>query len=72
MKLLTKGLKADMAIVEYLGNVVEDRKSEWSDREFDKSFYMWRLPSSGQMVPAKKKGEKTLLFEDYGKFIPQQ
>lgn len=72
MKLLTKGVKAgkdglESSIVEYISGVVDDRKSEWTEREFDKSFYSWRLPT-GQMVPAKRKGEKTLVFDEYYKF----
>jgi hypothetical protein len=72
MKLLTKGLKTEIDITEYLGTVVEDRKAEWSEREFDKSVYVWQTPGNPQMIPAKKKGEKTLVFEDYSKFIPQK
>jgi hypothetical protein len=69
LKLLTaKSLKTDEFITKYLADVVEERNNPWSDHEFDKSFYMWRQPN-GMMVPARKKGDKTLLFDDYGKFI---
>jgi pimeloyl-ACP methyl ester carboxylesterase len=71
VKLLTKSLNTDDAILKYLDGVVDDRKSEWSEHDFDKSMYFWR-PPSGQPSQAKKKGEKTLIFDDYNKFIPQQ
>ncbi len=72
MKLLTKGTNADDAIMKYLDGVVDDRKAEWSDHDFEKSLYIWRSPLNPQMVvPAKKRGEKTLVFDDYHKFIPQ-
>jgi alpha-beta hydrolase superfamily lysophospholipase len=70
MKLLTKGTNADEAILKYLDGVVDDRKAEWSEHDFEKSIYFWR-PPSGQPNQAKKKGEKTLVFDDYSKFIPQ-
>jgi hypothetical protein len=72
MKLLTKGLKTDMDITEYLGTVVDDRKADWTDHEFEKSIYFWRPPFVAQSIQAKQKGEKTLVFEDYNKFIPQK
>ncbi len=70
MKLLKQGLKTDMLITEYLDGVVNDRKADWSDHEFEKSIYFWRPPFGGMPTQAKKKGEKTLVFEDYSKFIP--
>jgi hypothetical protein len=74
IKLLTKGLKTDTVITEYLGNVVDDRKVDWSEKEFEKSIYYWRSPSNPLMTtPAKlQKGEKTLVFDDYYKFIPSK
>jgi alpha-beta hydrolase superfamily lysophospholipase len=70
VKLLTASLKTDGAILKYLDGVVDDRKSEWAEHDFEKSLYFWRS-LSGQPSPAKKKGEKTLVFDDYNKFIPQ-
>lgn len=72
MKLLTKGLKTEKYITDYLVNVVTDRGAEWSDHEFDKSIYLWpnfRLPN-GQPMQAKRKGDKTLVFDDYNRFAP--
>jgi hypothetical protein len=68
VKLLTKGLKADEAIVEYLNNVIDNRKNEWAEREYDKNWYAWRPPGAITGVPAKKKGDRSLVFDDYNKF----
>ena len=72
VKLLTKGLKTDEPIKEYLGNVIDDRKNEWMEREFDKSIFMWRMPGAAGGTLAKDRKMKTLVFEDYSKLIPQQ
>ncbi|HZZ81465.1 MAG TPA: alpha/beta fold hydrolase [Gemmataceae bacterium] len=70
VKLLTKGLKTDEAIVKYLSNVIDDRKNEWMEREYDKNVYMWRLPNGGGIL-SKKKGDRSLVFDDYTRFISQ-
>ena len=72
IKLLTKGLKTDEPIKDYLSGVIDDRKNDWMEREFDKSVYMWRLPGGNGGTLAKDKKGRTLVFEDYSKFIPQQ
>jgi alpha-beta hydrolase superfamily lysophospholipase len=70
MKLLHKDLKTDQSIVDYLEGVVSDRKVERADRDFPNTNYRWRFPSAS--FPARlQKGEKNLVFDDYGKFIPQ-
>jgi hypothetical protein len=72
MKLLQKGLGTETSIVKYLDSVVEDRKNERVDRDFSNSFYMWRLPIGGGLIPAKnRKAEKNLIFDDYNRFITQ-
>jgi hypothetical protein len=72
MKLLQKGLGTETSIVKYLDSVVEDRKNERVDRDFSNSFYMWRVPIGGMLIPAKnRKAEKNLNFDDYNKFITQ-
>ena len=70
--LLKKGLKTDELITKYLDNVVDDRRNERVDREFRDSFYVWKSPGNGLLIPAHyKKGEKTLVFDDYNRFISQ-
>jgi hypothetical protein len=70
MKLLQKGLGTETSIVKYLDSVVEERKNERVDRDFSNSFYMWRVPIGGGLIPAKnRKAEKNLIFDDYNKFI---
>src|SRR5262249_40019782 len=72
MKLLQKGLGTETSIVKYLDSVVEDRKNERVDRDFSNSFYMWRVPINGMLIPAKnRKAEKNLIFDDYNRFITQ-
>jgi hypothetical protein len=72
MKLLQKGLGTETSIVKYLDSVVEDRKNERVDRDFSNSFYMWRVPIGGVLIPAKnRKTEKNLNFDDYNNFIPR-
>lgn len=69
--LLKKGLKTDQLITKYLDNVVDDRRNDRVDREFRDTFYVWKTPA-GQIIPAhSKKGEKTLIFDDYGRFLAQ-
>lgn len=71
MKLLQKSLGTNKLIVQYLDNVIEDRKNDRIDREFTASYFMWKTPA-GQFIQAKnKKGEKNLNFDDYNKFISQ-
>ncbi len=70
VKLLQKGLKTDELIVKYLDNVLEDRKQDRVDREFRDSFFVWKSPANGQLIPAhNKKGEKNLNFDEYGRFL---
>ena len=74
MKLLVKGTKVDEGIVDYLKEVVDERKNTWVERDFPNSYYMWRLGPTSQMIPAKKlpseggKGEKNLKFDSYERF----
>ena len=70
VKLLQKGLETDKVIVKYLDYVADDRKNDRVDRDFMTSYYVWKL--NNQFLPARnKKGEKTLNYDDYNKFIPQ-
>ena len=67
VKLLQEGLKTDELIATYLEKVVKDRGNEWTDRDSKGSLSIWRL-STGKMVPARRKGEANILFDDYNKF----
>jgi alpha/beta hydrolase family protein len=66
--LLKKGLNTESLIGKYLDNVVDDRRNDRVDREFRDSFYIWK---TNQLIPAHKKGEKTLIFDDYSRFLAQ-
>jgi hypothetical protein len=78
IKLLQKGLKTDEKILGNLDNVTEDRKAERVEREFPNTNYRWRMPNGATFAAREyiggnpsnlKKGEKTLLWDDYNKFI---
>jgi hypothetical protein len=69
IKLLQKGLGTEKAIIDYLDGFKEDRGSERVERDFLSSLFMWRM-GPAILLPAKnKKGEKTLNFDDYNKFV---
>lgn len=69
-KLLQKGLGTDKLITKYLDSVVEERKYERVDRDFLNTYFVWKLNNG--VVPARnKKSDKTLNFDDYGKFFSQ-
>jgi hypothetical protein len=85
INLLQKGLKngpnkesTENLIAEYLTSVLKDRKAESITRDFLDTDYRWKGPKGGtfsakESVPpfmTLKKGEKTLLFDDYAsKFL---
>lgn len=71
MKLLQEGLMTDKSIARYLSAVVEERGSDWAQRDFGNTYYIWRLGTNpaAPRLPAHKKGEKNLRFDTYEKFI---
>ena len=77
MDLLQKTLGVDQAIKGYLfggddsQGVVEAKGREWTDREFRKTQYIWRLPGSPTTslgVTAKLPGDNNFMFETYMKY----
>jgi hypothetical protein len=67
-KLLQKALGTDTAIGDYLGAVVDAKGQEWSEREFRKTNYIWRV--GGAAVQAKAPTDTSnLSFFDYRQFI---
>jgi len=68
--LLQKSLGTDDAIVEYIKGVVEAKSNEWSEREFRRNQYVWKLADQAP-VPAKLPKEKTLIFDTYERFLPR-
>lgn len=72
MKLLQRDLKTDELIVKYLDGVVEARRNDRIERDFANTYYLWKMGQFGPYISAKdKKGERTLNFDDYNKFIAQ-
>jgi len=66
--LLGKATGTDKAIAAYLKDVVENRGAEWTEREFRKTNYVWKV--GGGTVPAKAPMETSNLnFDSYEKFI---
>jgi predicted esterase len=64
-----KSLKVDTAIQKYLENVVSDKGNEWSDHDYRRSQFVWRMGVVGQTLVAKRPMEMNPEFDDYGKFI---
>jgi pimeloyl-ACP methyl ester carboxylesterase len=64
--LLQKSLSTEQNIVDYVKEVAEAKGNEWSEREFRKTQYVWRVPG---VVPSKLPNEKLLLFDTYERFI---
>ena len=56
MKLLTKSLMGRGAIGKYLDGLIDDRKSDWAEREFDKSSYVWRTPGDRATIRCQEEG----------------
>lgn len=78
VELLQKSLSVDQAIHDYLfGNaktdgVIDSKAREWTEREFRKTQYVWRLPGTPPIstgVPAKRLDDKNFLFNTYLKYI---
>ena len=71
--LLLKDLGTDVAIIEYLKGVYDDRNQEWFERDYRKTDYAW-ITGPQNWIPAKLKGKgdpNNLVFDTYMKFIPQ-
>lgn len=67
--LLQKSTGTTKSIMDYLEDVVDYKGNAWAERDFRKSFYVWRM---GSIVPAKSSPtEKLLVFDTYEKFIPK-
>jgi hypothetical protein len=64
--LLQKSLTTEQNIVDYIKEAAEAKGNEWSEREFRKTQYVWRVPA---VVPSKLPNEKLLLFDTYERFI---
>jgi hypothetical protein len=67
--LLQKSLGTDEAIIDYLEKVREAKSNEWTEHEFRKNQYVWRVPNSTQYFPAKYPNEQNLVFETYERFL---
>ncbi|MBI3411688.1 MAG: hypothetical protein HY040_25440 [Planctomycetes bacterium] len=68
--LLQKSTGTTKSIMEYLEDVVDFKGNAWAERDFRKSFYVWRMGNS--LVNAKTAPtEKLLAFDTYEKFIPK-
>ena len=71
--LLQKSLNVDGAIYQYLfggpdvEGVVDAKSREWTEREFRKTQYVWRLPGN-QVVNAKMLNDTNFLFNDYARY----
>jgi hypothetical protein len=77
MELLQKSLGVDRAIEAYLfggddsQGVVEAKGREWTDREFRKTQYIWRMPGSpitSLGTSAKAIGDTNFVFDAYLKY----
>ena len=72
--LLQKSLGTDKLIDAYLKAVVEEKGNEWTEREFRKTQYAYRLPGVPTFNPlafkqAKPAGENNFFFKDYNIYI---
>ncbi len=81
VELLQKSLGVDQAIYDYLfGNakadgVIDSKGREWTERDFRKTQYVWRLPNTppnATGVTAKRLDDKNFLFNDYLRYLKQQ
>lgn len=69
MDLVQKSLKTDTEILAYLTEVVDVKGREWTEREFKKTVYAWRIPiNSLNLIPCHASGENNLIFDTYTRF----
>jgi hypothetical protein len=68
MELLQPSLQTDQAILEYLNGVVDLKGREWTEREFRKTAYVWRMTPNGPPVNAHNANDNNLVFDTYLKF----
>jgi pimeloyl-ACP methyl ester carboxylesterase len=68
-ELLKPTLGTDKAIVPYLQQVVEAKGNEWSQLDFRRSQYAWRI--ANRMVSAKAMADPAIHFSLYSEFIPR-
>jgi pimeloyl-ACP methyl ester carboxylesterase len=72
IELLQKGLPTEKLIVEFLGEVVDAKRREWTKRDFKTSEYRWRVNGSLQghaKMGAMAPDPNNLMFNDYLSFI---
>jgi hypothetical protein len=70
MELLQKSLKQDEEILGYLTEVVDQKGREWTEREFRKTAYAWRVPlNSLNYINAHVPNDTNLVFDSYTKFM---
>jgi pimeloyl-ACP methyl ester carboxylesterase len=67
--LLQKSLDTEADIVTYIKGVAEAKGNEWSERDFRKTQYVWRIPGVAGAAPSKLPNEKLLLFDTYERFL---
>lgn len=70
MELIQDSLKTDVAISEYLQQVVDAKGREWTERDFRKTSYVWRYPlNSPNLIPANRLNDNNLVYDTYLKFM---
>ena len=67
--LLQKSLDTEANIVGYIKEVAEAKGNEWSERDFRKTEYVWRIPGIVVPAPAKLPNEKLLIFDTCERFM---
>jgi hypothetical protein len=68
MELLQPSLQTDQAILEYLNGVVDLKGREWTEREFRKTAYVWRMSPAAPPMNAHNANDNNLVFDTYLKF----
>ncbi|MCI0683112.1 MAG: alpha/beta hydrolase [Gemmataceae bacterium] len=81
MGLLQPSLNVDGAIYQYLfggkdaEGVVEAKSREWTERDFRKTQYIWRIPGTpagATGTPAKLLNDTNFIFNDYARYMRSQ
>lgn len=68
--LLLKSLDTEKVIVAAVGEMVDAKSNEWTEKEFKKTAYVWRIPTVPEtIIELKPVGETNLGYDTFDRFI---
>ena len=72
--LLQKSLDTEKVIVAAVSEMVDAKSNEWTEKEFKKTEYFWRIPAGvglpDTIIQLKPVGDTNLNYDTYDKFVP--